>query len=103
MNNRNGVIAERSSEKLPAWKPGGVGGPGAGPSGYVHQPIKVKPKDKDVFKMLGAIAHTRFKAKDALLREALYKFQDTPARSPEWALKVIDSVYKAVASQVSGG
>ena len=54
-------------------------------------------------RVLGAVAKTnKFKCKDDALREALYNYHDTPARTPEWALKVIDSVYKAAAALVRG-
>ena len=66
---------------------------------------KQQPSNKaaPLSKVLGAVAKTnKFKCKDDALREALYNYHDTPARTPEWALKVIDSVYKAAAALVRG-
>ena len=42
----------------------------------------------------------KFKCKDDSLREALYNYQDTPARTPEWAMKVVDAVYRAASALV---
>uniref|UniRef100_A0A061QUS2 EF-hand domain-containing protein n=2 Tax=Tetraselmis sp. GSL018 TaxID=582737 RepID=A0A061QUS2_9CHLO len=60
-------------------------------------------KTPRLVRLAGAIAQPRFKVKDQSLREALYKFQDTPPRSPEWAVKVVEAVYKLAALQEAKG
>eukprot|EP00873_Tetraselmis_striata_P037514 jgi/Tetstr1/457778/TSEL_044323.t1 len=60
----------------------------AGPGGAAHHAVAKR---------------ARFRCKDSTLREALYKFQDTPSRSVEWATKIIDAIYKNIQSQEAKG
>lgn len=61
---------------------------------------------KRIAKSIGKVAAVTaapmptFYCKDQTLRDAMYKNADTQPKSPDWALKVVDAVYKRLSAQV---